>query len=138
MQVSRRIQRVNIVIVSAVLALPTASIPFAMLAQVTMEDLADAEFFGMILIHVGIICLFHVIPVVAFFRGVSWCRYVIGAIFSLYLLLWSFSWLAQHSIDRHGGFWTLWALVELLLLVATVVTFATPADRRSITPNPSA
>ncbi len=57
-------------------------------------------------------------PTIGFVQGVRWCRYVVAALALLGLFLWSLSPLAQHEIDRHAFFWTLWAVVEALILGA--------------------
>lgn len=54
------------------------------------------------------------------------CRIIGGSLCAFLLFLNSLSPLAQHSIDRHIGFWMLWGFLEILLLLSTIALF-TPA-----------
>jgi hypothetical protein len=64
------------------------------------------------------IALALLVPAIAFVRGVRWCRFVVATVSLLFLLLWTLSPIAQHSFDRHAGFWALWTFIEALTIGA--------------------
>jgi hypothetical protein len=64
-----------------------------------------------------------VAPSIAFICGVGWCRIIVGLLSTIFLLFWSMSPFAQHSIDRTAAFWCFWAMGEVMLLATVVASF---------------
>jgi hypothetical protein len=79
-------------------------------------------------------CLVAVViaPSLAFLRGVNWCRFIVGVLAAIFLLFWSLSPLAQHAIDRHIGFWCLWALGEVVLILTTIASFMRSSQAQNV------
>jgi hypothetical protein len=67
-------------------------------------------------------------PSIAFVCGVRWCRCIVGVLSILFLTFWSLSPLMQHAIDRHAGFWFIWTMIEIFLIMTSVAAFTRTAE----------
>jgi hypothetical protein len=65
-------------------------------------------------------------PAIALSCGVRWCKYPFGIATGLFLVVWTFSPAAQHSIDRSIFFWLFWAAIEGLAIGALIAVFIQP------------
>jgi hypothetical protein len=73
--------------------------------------------------------LIPLLPLAAYFLGVRWCRYVVGVLSSLWLLLWLLIPMALHEIDRRGSFWLIWWMVIPVLIFSSIMSFVRGKER---------
>lgn len=69
-------------------------------------------------------------PALLYFFGVPGCRYVMGSIAAFSAALWLITPLFQHAIDRTLRFWTLWSVLLLLFIFASILCLRPPKRRR--------
>jgi hypothetical protein len=94
------------------------------------------HFFGLLsfrglspdIIHKLVFAFIMVTPGVLYLLGIRWCRFIVGGFAALFMVFWSLSPLMQHAIDRHAGFWNLWAIGEIALIAFTFAAFARPTE----------
>jgi hypothetical protein len=116
MTIKRRTQRMVLGTLGVILAIPWLTM---------LLSSRDPRWFRAIGLCLAVVV---VAPSAAFVCGVRWCRFIVGALSLFFLLFWSPSPLMQHAIDRHAGFWCLWALVEVGLITTTVASFTRTSE----------
>ena len=82
-----------------------------------------------VIVHKLIFAAILVTPGVLYLLGVDWCRFVVGTVAAVFLLFWSLSPLMQHAIDRHIGFWLMWAVLEAVLIATMIASFIRPKEK---------
>jgi hypothetical protein len=63
------------------------------------------------------------LPAVLYFFRVRWCRYVVGVLSAIALLIWSVLPMALHAVDRGGRFWIVWPMVWLVFAFSSCISF---------------
>jgi hypothetical protein len=72
----------------------------------------------------AILAVVAVPPVALYFRGVLWCRHVIGVLSVVFLLIHCLAPLALHEVDRTLVFWLVWPTVLIIFAVTAFTAFA--------------